>query len=393
MSTDSLTVAEQSAEADELEQFRKAFRSTLRSFLEKQFADSLDPYSREVQSDEVIKSWQELSGQIGVAGVLIPEEHGGLGLTLVDADVLTGECARALFGGPVLSTAVLAPLLLQWIGYSDEVEKLLPAISSGSMIVAVAVEEASDRSTSAIRVHDGWQLNGSKSPVIDGALAETLLVVVENGDSSFKLFAVSAANPTVSVKEFEGLDRTRRLAEITFNSAPAMLIGEGTHAHLTLLNDVAAVMVASEAAAVAEECLEIAVNYAKIRKQFGKPIGSFQAVKHLCAELFIQVESQRATVQKCVEEVERAVLQVNNGTDAITNTSSTTSESASLAKAYVCSSATDVAETMIQILGGIGFTWEHTAHRYLRRAKSLEILFGTPQQHRRRIAVLQGARF
>lgn len=378
----------QPAVDDELEEFREEFRSTLRSFLEKQIRGNLDPYSRVVQSDEIGTSWRQLAEQIGVAGVLVPEEYGGLGLMIADAGVIAGECARALYGGPVISTAILAPLLLQWVGTDDAREQLLPSIASGSSIVAVAIDDMPDRSTMAVQVQDGWRLTGSKSPVLDGSLAETLMVVVKNGDETFRLFEVSAADQSVSLTDFEGLDHTRRLTAITFDSTPATLIGEGTADHLTLLSDVAAIMAATEAAAASEECLSIAVDYAKVREQFGQRIGSFQAVKHMCAELYVLVESQRATILNCVEEVGSVVRQASIRSVTIPDLIPPASEAASVAKAYICSSATNVAETTIQILGGIGFTWEHNAHRYLRRVKSLENLFGSPLEHRRRIARL-----
>jgi alkylation response protein AidB-like acyl-CoA dehydrogenase len=223
----------------------------------------------------------------------------------------------------------------------------------------------------------GWVVNGAKLFVVDGHTADLLLVVARVGND-IGVFAVEGNAPGVARAKLEGLDLTRDLASVVLAEAPAIRVGpaKDATAWLTEVHDVALAALAAEAIGGAARCLELAVEYAKLREQFDRPIGSFQAIKHKCANLLVEIESGRSAAYHAIAAV------ADPGPDA--------SIAAALAKAYCSQAFTHAAKECIQIHGGIGYTWEHDAHLYLRRAKSSELLFGTPSRLRSRLASLVG---
>jgi alkylation response protein AidB-like acyl-CoA dehydrogenase len=325
----------------------------------------------------------------GWTGLLVPEAYGGLGLGMLDAAVLLTELGRALTPAPVLSSAVLATSLLCFAGSAAQKKRWLPRLASGEVIATVAWLEEGDRLDPAgvalkpRRVRAGLRLAGSKLFVHDAEIAHLLLVAVRtgagSGESGVSLLLVPRDMPGIAVAPLPTIDVTRRVYEVTFDDVVVppeqMLGGEGkAWKHLARLIDVASVAVAAESQGGAERALEMAVEYAKVREQFGRPIGSFQAVKHMAAECFSEIEPSRSLLWYA------AWAHDGNPRDA--------SRAASMAKARLGDVYSRTTDTAVQIHGGIGFTWEHDIHFWFKRARCNEAAFGNPTFHRERVAAL-----
>ncbi|MEP7026005.1 MAG: acyl-CoA dehydrogenase family protein, partial [Actinomycetota bacterium] len=245
--------------------------------------------------------WRQLANQLGVQGLAIPEKFGGSGFGAVEQAIVLEEMGRALLCAPYFSTAVLAAQTLLASGDSAAQEQFLPGIAEGTTIATLAVPEANGQwSTSGLQTRaqssgGGYVLDGSKSFVLDGHIADLLLVVAET-DGGPSLFAVEGGADGLSRQLVETLDRTRKLARVELSGTPAQLVGsEGVAAAIVERTlQVAAAALAAEQVGGAQRCLDMSVEYAKIRMQFGRPIGSFQAIKHLCADMLLEVESARS---------------------------------------------------------------------------------------------------
>ena len=325
--------------------------------------------------------------EMGWLGMAIPSEWGGAGFAFLELFVLLEEQGRSLFCAPFLSTVVMAAGVVEEAGDDRQKKEILSAIASGELIAAVAFTEPNGRweaegvtTEARPRPGGGWTLNGTKSFVLDGHVAD-LLVVAAGADQGVSLFLVPAGTEGVARGRLETMDQTRKQAEITLTDvhlASDALLGPegGGWPILDRMLERAAVALSAEQVGGAQACLEMAVSYAKVRKQFGRPIGSFQAIKHKCADMLAQVESARSAAYYAgwalsEDNEERPLM-------------------ASLAKSYCSESYFFSAAENIQIHGGIGFTWEHNAHLYFKRAKSSELLFGDPSFHREKIAVHLG---
>jgi alkylation response protein AidB-like acyl-CoA dehydrogenase len=319
--------------------------------------------------------WSQLAGQLGVQGLAIPEKFGGFGFGAVEQAIVLEEMGRALLCAPYFGTAVLAAQALLASGDSAAQEQFLPGIADGTTIATLAVPEGDGQwSTSSLRTtarhgDGGWVLDGSKSFVLDGQTAGLLLVAAQT-DGGPSLFAVDGGADGLGRHPLTTLDRTRKQARLELAGTPAQLIGTegGAGPVIQRTLQVAAAMLAAEQVGGAQRCLDMSVEYAKIRMQFGRPIGSFQAIKHMCADMLLEVESARSAAYY-------AAWAAADDSDELPLVSS-------LAKAYCSEAYFKAAADNIQIHGGIGFTWEHDAHLYYRRAKSTEVMLGTPSQHR-----------
>jgi alkylation response protein AidB-like acyl-CoA dehydrogenase len=327
--------------------------------------------------------WRQAGEQLGLQGIAIPEEYGGAGFTFAEQAVVLEELGAALFGGPYLASAVLAASALLASPDEDARKEYLPGIASGEVIATLAfTEEDGSWDPSAIRLTataDGadWLLDGRKSFVLDGHSAGLILLVARTGDQ-LSLFAVPAGAPGLTRTPLPTLDQTRKLARLDFAAVPARLIGSAGDGESVLgrVLDVAAIAQAAEQLGGAQRALDMAVEYAKVRHQFGRPIGSFQAIKHRCADLLLEVESLRSAVQYAAA--------------AVAENSSEVPMVASLVKAYASDVYFHVAAENIQIHGGIGFTWEHDAHLYFKRAKASELFLGDASYHREHLATRIG---
>ena len=354
-------------------------RKSVRRFLE-QKSSSAD-VRRLMETDEGYDPavWQQMAEQLGLQGLALPEEHGGSGFGFLEQIVVVEEMGRALLCAPYFSSVVLAGTALVESGDDAAQKDLLPGIADGSTIATLAwVENPSDWTVNGIsatakRSGDGYTIDGKKTLVLDGHTA-SLILIVAKADGGPSLFAIDASAAGLTRKKLDSLDMTRKLASLELSGTPARLIGsEGDAAGImerTLR--LAIVALAAEQVGAAQKCLEMSTEYAKLRVQFGRPIGSFQAIKHKCADMLLEVESARSAAYY-------AAWAAADGTDELPVV-------ASLAKAYCSDAFASAATENIQIHGGIGFTWEHDAHLYYRRAKSSEQFLGSATAHRELLA-------
>jgi alkylation response protein AidB-like acyl-CoA dehydrogenase len=338
--------------------------------------------------------WRQAGEQLGLQGIAIPEEYGGAGFSFAEQAIVLEELGAALYGGPYLASAVFAATALLASPDEDARKTYLPGIASGDTIATLAfTEEDGSWEPDAIRLAatatsrrddppqdnsaDSWQLDGRKSFVLDGHTANLILVVARTGDA-LSLFAVPAEASGLTRAALPTLDQTRKLARLDFTAVPATLIGSVGDGRAVLSHalDVAAIAQAAEQLGGAQRALDMAVEYAKVRHQFGRPIGSFQAIKHRCADLLLEVESLRSAVQYAAA--------------AVAEDSTEVPVVAALVKAYASDVYFHVAAENIQIHGGIGFTWEHDAHLYFKRAKASELFLGDASYHREHLATRIG---
>jgi len=323
--------------------------------------------------------WTQMAEQLGLQSLIIPEEFGGAGFSYVELIVVLEEMGAALLCAPFFSTVALAANALLTSGDQKAQEYLLPGIAAGETIATLAFTEDSGRwdadgiTLAATPTADGWSLNGHKSFVIDGHVAD-LILVVGRTDAGLSLFGVKSDAAGLTRTPLATMDQTRKQARLEFADTPAWLIGTdgGAEAGLSKTLDLAAVALAAEQVGGAQRCLESSVEYAKTRIQFGRPIGSFQAIKHKCADMLLEVESAKSAAYY-------AGWAASEDSDELPVV-------ASLAKSYCSEAYFDAAAETIQIHGGIGFTWEHPAHLYFKRAKSSELMLGDPAYHRELLA-------
>jgi len=312
--------------------------------------------------------WSKLTEQ-GYTGIIFPEEYGGVGLGKVELMLLMEEAGRALLPGPFFSTVVLAGSVLEAVGTVTQKKKYLAPICRGEVRATVALVE----STSSWNPRDvqlgatNGKLSGEKLFVTDAAIADFIIVVAHNG-----VFLVDSKARGLKISPMSGMDLTRKLYAVEFSNTPAEEIG-GTK-ELARALDIATAALAAELVGGMQRTLDLTVEYAKTRKQFGKPIGMFQAVQHQCADMYLETESSRSAVYYAGWALEE------NSPDAPT--------AVSIAKMYASDAARTVGNRGIQIHGGMGFTWENDLHLYYRRAKASETAFGDATFHRERIARL-----
>jgi alkylation response protein AidB-like acyl-CoA dehydrogenase len=322
--------------------------------------------------------WAELSSELGLTALLIPEQYGGLGYTFLETSIALEEMGRVLLCAPYLSSVLAASALLR---SQDEAAcaDLLPEIAAGTTLACVAYMEGphdwagTSATATAERTVDGWALTGTKRFVLDGVVADLILVFAQT-DGGRTLFAVDGTADGLERELLPTMDETRKLGNVTFHATPARPVG-GIGAAADVLSytlDVAAAAVAAEQVGGSQRVLDMSVDYAKLRVQFGRPIGSFQAIKHKCADMFLAVESARSAAQ-------HAAWAVADKPDELP-------VAASIAKAHCSEAFAATAAENIQIHGGIGFTWEHPAHLYFKRAKSTALLFGDAIYHRDLVA-------
>jgi alkylation response protein AidB-like acyl-CoA dehydrogenase len=323
--------------------------------------------------------WAQMANELALQGLGIPEEFGGQGYGPVELYVVFEEMGAALFCGPYFSTVALAANALLLVGNENDQAEYLPGIASGETIATVALTDdaglwdLSNTSTTATRSGDGYVVNGVRSYVTDGSTASLLLVPAKT-DKGVSLFAIAGDASGVTRESLATMDQTRKQSRIEFKNAPAVLIGEdgGALAGLEATMQIAAAALAAEQVGGAQRVLDSSVEYAKNRVQFGRPIGSFQAIKHKCADMLLDVESAKSAAYYAAW-----AAQERNEELPI---------AASLAKSFCSEAYFHCAAENIQIHGGIGFTWEHPAHLYFKRAKSSELFLGDPAYHRELLA-------
>jgi alkylation response protein AidB-like acyl-CoA dehydrogenase len=347
-----------SADAEEL-------RGHLRKFLETQAGRDRVRAALERDSGSDPELWRRLVAELGLTGLLVPESCGGSDVDLLTLGVVFEELGRALVCVPFLSTVALATPALGRAIDADVAVPLLAAIAGG--VVATLVWSGESPSLTSI-AWDGTGVTGTAPIVIDGADADELLVAGRAGDGTDR--------GGVTRRPLSTLDTTRRLARVTFADAAAEVLASDVGGALDDAVAVATLLLGAEQVGVAQRALDLAVETARTRIQFGRPIGSFQAVKHRCADMLVDVELSRSLVHGALHAVDEdpSAAQVE----------------AAIVRGFVGDACLSVTAANIQVQGGIGFTWEHDAHLYLKRAKASQSLFGSPTAARRRAAALLG---
>lgn len=350
---------------------QEEFRATLRRFLEQ-----VSPLSstRELMAEPLAFSpdvWRRASDQVGLPGLVVSEEDGGQGLSFLELVIAAEELGRVVSGMPFLSTTS-AILAIQAAGSSEQRAQLLPALASGDQTAALATAEPGEGwgpdgiGVTASGDGDEVVLNGRKSYVLDGGSADLIVVSARRegtvGEDEIVLVVVEGDAAGVSRRVLDSMDQTRRMAEITLKDAKGRLLENGSWSTLARTLDRVEVLLSAEMIGGAQVCLERAVDYAQKRHQFGRAIGSFQAIKHLCADMFVEIESAKAAVYYAAwaadeDNEELPVL-------------------APLAKAYASQAYFFAASESLHVHGGIGFTWADDSHLYFKRAKVTELLYG-----------------
>jgi alkylation response protein AidB-like acyl-CoA dehydrogenase len=370
---------------------QELLRDTARKFLD---SDCDTKFVRRMMATEAAVTpefWSKLA-ENGWLGITYPEEYGGSGLGLVDLVVLMEEIGRAVMPGPFPATVLLGGAAIAEAGSPAQRREFLPGIAAGETKATLAATEPNARwdaagiTLAAKEARGGFSLSGTKLFVPDAHLADVLVVAARTHDGStmedgVSLFLVPKGAPGVTVRVLPSVDETRKLCEVKFDNVtvPAeALLGDlnGGWPALARVIDHAAVALAAEMCGAAQRVLDMTVDYAKLRIAFGKPIGTYQGVKHKCADMLIEIENAKSLTYYAAWAVDEGEP------DA--------AMAVSMAKAAASDAGRKVCAAGIQLHGGIGMTWEHDLQLYLKRAKASEIALGDATWHRERIARLLG---
>jgi alkylation response protein AidB-like acyl-CoA dehydrogenase len=349
----------------EFSEDQELLRATVRRFLAEQAPIAYVRALLDDQRGTTDDVWSGLA-ELGATGLLVPEVHGGAGGGMVDMAVVLEELGRGVHPGPFASSAVGAVSLVHLAGTDDDRAALLPGLASGETIGTVALGEPGARATSA---NGQWRITGELAHVPDGVAADIIVVSATIADRELGVFVVEQGGAGVTVAPTPTVDGTRKFATATLSDAPARRLGAGDSAD-AVAETVDRLIVAAvvDGVGAASRALEMAVDYAKERRQFDRPIGSFQAVQHVCADMLRAVELARAGAYYACWTADAA--------DA-----SERHRAATMAQAFAADELYGVGASLIQVHGGIGFTWEHDAHLYYKRLLTLkELAGGTPGQ-------------
>ena len=374
-----------------------AFRQELRSFTK---AHGTSQAVRALLDDPAGYDpavWELMAKQLGLPGLIVGEEHGGSGAGAAEAVIALEELGAVLLPSPFLPTLLGTVAVLAG---GRAAARILPAVAAGQQRLALAGAELASTGLASTGLAStglastggevsatadgdgGWRLTGQVPCVLDGAGASLILVVASTGEGP-ALFAVPAGAPGLTAVALETLDLTRREARLSFDAVPAELASDPAQAAwLTRVRALAALAVAAGSLGGIRRCLEMATGYAKERTAFGRTIGSFQAVKHMCADMLVDLECTRAAVEHAAKVADQAGESGPPGEAA----AAALPAACSVAKAYASDAVVRAATTLIQVHGGLGFTWEHDAHLFYRRAFSDEQLFGDAAAHRAQLA-------
>jgi len=362
---------------------RLALRESIHLLLSKESDEPAVRATMETPTGYDPKLWQQLA-EMGVLGLIVDEKHGGAGVGPMELELVMEEIGAALLCSPFLASGVLAASLLQALADAELNERLLPGIAEGRCIATVAMTGKSGCWTregvtvSGEEVDGEWQLSGYASFVVHGQNADVMLVLADT-PHGLECFVVEPGADSLEMSALPTFDRTLRLAEITFEGVKAEPVAAQGPVWDAIRQsmDLTLVALAGEQAGAAQRCLSETVEYAKTRIQFGRAIGSFQAVKHMASDLLLETES--------------AISAARNAAARLAEDEDDANEAVSLA-AFACADAfVTTAATSIQMHGGIAFTWEHPAHLYLRRARADAQLFGSSSFHRERFIQALGA--
>ena len=362
---------------------QQEFRSVLRRFLEDK--SSTTEVRRLMETDEGCdpEVWRQLSQELGLTAIHIPESYGGQGFGVGELAIAVEEMGRALLCAPYFASTVLAATAILKAGSEDQKQLMLPDIASGETVATLALAEDSGAwDTSGVAMiatanGDKFTLEGTKSFVLDGCTAGVIVVVARkagsSGDDGVSFFTVAGDAAGLKRAQLNSMDPTRKLARLTFSGVEAELLGEegGAAGPLAETLDVAAICLANEMVGGAERLRESAVEYANMRVQFGRAIGSFQTLKHKAADMLLETELAKSAAYYAAAAADEHDEEV--------------SALASLAKAAAADVYMQTAVHTVQIHGGIGFTWDNDTHLWFKRAKSSEVFLGGSAYHRERM--------
>ena len=359
---------------------QEEFRSNLRRFLGERSPTKEVRRLMATEAGFEAAAWRKLNSELGLTAVRIPEAYGGQGFGFGELCIVLEEMGRSLLCAPFFSTAVLATGAILNAGTEAEKQALLPGIAAGDTVATLAwVEDPAHWDAAATTLTAkpsgaAYVLDGFKSYVLDGHTADLIVVVARapgtSGDEGLSLFTVKGDAKGLSRKLLKTMDETRKLARLDFKGVEATLLGEAGAAAAPFARTMveAAVCLANEMAGVADRLREDALEYAKMRMQFGRAIASFQSMKHKHADMLVDVELAKSAAYS-------AAAALDEGDDDVVAV-------ASLAKAAASDAALQTAVHAIQIHGGIGFTWDNDTHLWFKRAKSSEVLLGDAHHHR-----------
>jgi alkylation response protein AidB-like acyl-CoA dehydrogenase len=362
---------------------QEAFRDVLRRFLEDRSPTGEVRRLMETSTGYDAAVWRQMCQDLGLTAVHIPERYGGQGFGFVELGIVLEEMGRVLLCAPYFSTAVLATAAILNGGSEDQKHALLPGIASGETLATFAFTEDGGRwdgegvTLTAVPSAGGYRLQGHKSFVLDGHTADLIVVLARrpgtHGEEGLSLFTVSGDAAGLDRRVLHTLDPTRKQARLVFDDVQATLLGEegGAAGPFARTFDQALACLASEMAGGADRLREMALDYSLLRVQFGRAIGSFQAIKHKCADLLLDVELAKSAAYY-------AAAAAAEDADELP-------AAASLAKAAMAEAYMRSAIDSTQIHGGIGFTWDNDTHLWFKRAKSSEVLLGAPDFHRERM--------
>lgn len=318
--------------------------------------------------------WQQLCGEVGLAGTHIPEEYGGVGFGPVELGIVSEEMGRHLYCGPFFASSVMAGYAL--LNGATEAYKstILPNIASGAQIATLVLDNLNDPGEvgSALKATEEHVVSGIASIVVDAHIADLLIVAASTPDG-LGLYLVNAGSEGLSITPQEALDPTRKLSRVSFAGVRAERIGWLTEELLNRTWDQICSVLAHEMIGGAQHLFESTLEYTKVRVQFGRPIGSFQALKHRCADLLMELEFAKAAVHHAA-----FCLAASDGEPY----------AASMAKAMASDTCMETARAGVQLRGGIGFTWEEDTHLWYKRAKSSEVFMGSAHMHRERMMTM-----
>ncbi|OLE38135.1 MAG: hypothetical protein AUG00_06325 [Candidatus Rokubacteria bacterium 13_1_20CM_2_70_7] len=357
-------------------QDQQLLKSSARAFLDEHCQSALVRALGDDPRGESEAMWKDMA-QLGWLGLALPETYGGSGLGMVETAIVLEEMGRAAYPGPYFPT-MLAAGAVALAGSAEQKSRWLPAIATGSARATVAFLDAqldwepSASATGAAKTAGGWTLTGAKHFVPWAHVADVLLVPAR-GPEGLSLFLVDPAAPGLKLTPVTGMDLGTRWTSLALDGVPVRadaLLGDSGQAAALLARLLrrGAVGAAAEMLGAARRCLDMSVAYAKVREQFGQPIGSFQAIRHRCAEMLLEVENSHAATYYTAWAIDAGAED-----EAL---------AASVAKAYVGEAARRVCGEAIQVHGGIGFTWEYDLHLYFKRAKALEPMYGDADYHR-----------
>jgi alkylation response protein AidB-like acyl-CoA dehydrogenase len=314
--------------------------------------------------------WRQLCDEVGLAGTHIPEEFGGFGFGPIELGIAAEEMGKHLYCGPFFSSSIMAGCALLNCASDSHKTEILPAIALGTKLATLVLDSLNTPSHigKALKVNKGL-LTGTAGLVLDAHIADLMIVIAES-DTGLGLFSVPTQTSGIIINPLETLDATRKMSQVIFEDVVVTRIGDVSKSSLDKTWDYISVALAHEMIGGAQHLLETTIEYTKLRYLFGRPIGSFQGLKHRCADLLMEVEIAKAATHhaaRCLDSGEGEPY------------------AASMAKALAADTYMKAAREAIQLRGGIGFTWEEDTQLWYKRAKSSEVFMGTPNFHRERM--------